>query len=318
MKVLLVFASLVGTTLLPAPVAAGGLRVVTVAVRNLDKSLDLYEKQLGMKRVEDAKEGSAGPSLLIPPGHKHKVVTLRQEGSGLADLRLVEISGRNDSIREGVSPWDWAIFDVGFATSQLEKMRAGLLQAGYVCKAIAKFVSPNPGTAVEKTLCRGPQDEAVVLAQGENAGDVRGVTDAAISTKDATLLLPFYELGLGLKKVHDATYDNDAVRDSVGLPTGGKLRIVTLESPSDPKTRLQLMEFYGGGGWRLLGKSLAERARPPRFGIYLLTFETADLDSTLQRCVQLGGRLVVPPAGAPRSATVSSPDGVLLELVEKR
>lgn len=318
MKVLLLLFAFLGVTGVPASGAVSGLRTVTVAVRNMDKALELYERQLGMKRVEEARDETAGPSLLIPPGHKHKVVTLRQQGSGLADLRLVEISGRNDSIREGVSPWDWAIFDVGFTTGQLEKARTDLVQAGYVCKAIAKYVSPNPGVPVEKTLCRGAQDESFALAGRTEAGELRGVTDAAISTKDATQLLPFYEQGLGLKKVHDATYDNDAIRDSVGLPTGGKLRVVTLESPADPKTRLELLEFFDGGGWRLLGKSLGERARPPRFGIYLLTFEVSDLDATVQRCVQRGGRLVVPATGSPRAATITSPDGVLLELVEKR
>ena len=296
-----------------------GLRAVTVAVRSIDKSLDLYEKQLGMKRTVEAGEPPAGPSMLIPPGRKNRVVTLRQEGGGLADLRLVEIGGKSDPIREGVSPWDWAIFDMGFLTPDLDKVRTQLVSAGFICKAVAKYQSGNPGGTVQETICRGPQEEAFQLMQGEDSGEgLRGISDLAISTKDATLMLPFYEQGLGLKKVSDATYANDGIREVVGLPTGGKLRVVTLAAPSDSKTRVRLLEFYDGGGWRLLGKSLGDRARPPRHGIYLVTFEVANLDATLQRCQQQGGRLVVPASGSPRAATVSSPDGVLFELVERK
>jgi len=296
-----------------------GLRAVTVAVRSIDKSLDLYEKQLGMKRTVEVGEQPAGPSLLLPPGRKNRVMTLRQERAGLADLRLVEIGGKAEPIREGFSPWDWAIFDMGFLTADVDRTRNQLLSAGFICKAVAKYQSNNPGGTVQETICRGPQEEAFQLTQGEGPGDgLRGISDLAISTKDATLMLPFYEQGLGLKKISDAKYDNDGIREIVGLPTGGKLRVVTLAAPSDPKIRVRLLEFYDGGGWRLLGKSMGERARPPRHGIYLLTFEVANLDSTLQRCQQQGGRLVVPASGSPRSATVSSPDGVLIELVQGR
>ncbi len=296
-----------------------GLRAVTVAVRSMEKSLDLYERQLGMKRAAEAGEPAGGPSLLIPPGRKNRVVTLRQEGAGLADLRLLEIGGKAEPIREGVSPWDWAIFHMGFLTANVDRMRTQLEGAGFLCKAVAKYQSHNPGGTVQETICRGPQEEAFQLTQGENPGDgLRGISDLAISTKDATLMLPFYEQGLGLKKVSDATYANDGIREVVGLPTGGKLRVVTLAAPADPNTRVRLLEFYDGGGWRLLGKSLGDRARPPRHGIYLLTFEVSGLDATLQRCQQNGGRLVVPPSGSPRAATVSSPDGVLIELVERK
>lgn len=297
---------------------AGGLRAVTVAVRSIEKSLDLYERRLGMKRAE-IPEQPAGPSLLIPPGKKSRVVTLRGE-DGMADLRLVEIGGRTEPIREGVSPWDWAIFNMGFQAAEVEQVRNQLVGAGFICKAVAKYRSGNPGEAAQETLCRGPQEEAVRLMQSEEHadGDLRGVMDSAISTKDATLMLPFYEQGLGLKKISDATYDHDGIREIVGLPAGGTLRVVTLAAPAHSKTRLHLLEFFGSGGWRLLGKGLGDRARPPRHGIYLLTFEVADLETALARCQQHGGRLVTPPAGTPRAAVISSLDGILFELVERK
>ncbi|MBI3949858.1 MAG: VOC family protein [Acidobacteria bacterium] len=332
---LLIFGSTVSSSSIqsgdsgPRTSGISGLRAVVVGVQDMERSLRFYEKEIGMSPVSDQWTEFAGENpMLLSPRRRTRVVVLRHPSSGLADLRLVEIGGRPDPIRIRDRSWDFAIFDLGFAAEDAEKSRAEITAAGFFCKEVAQYHVPSDTRMViNECLCRGPDGEWAVVIQRPPPNSVRGLaglTHSGISVRDGHSVLRFYQEGLGLKLRSETWYDQDGVRHIVGLPSGGKLRIMTLQSEADPATRVLLFEFSDAAGKRLLDRDLSERARPPHHGIYLLSFEVGDLAGTLARCQQHGGRIVVEPRlyesspyGHARVATVRSPDGTLYELIEQ-
>lgn len=123
--------------------------------------------------------------------------------------------------------------------------------------------------------------------------------------------LRFYVEGIGLEVIFDVTLDLD-MKDFLGVSTE-KVRTLFLGDPSKPGvTRLELLDLYNGE----CGKEPAGDGLPHR-GLTLISFHVP-VEATLERLAGLG------LGGTPRkiaarkgfAATVTDPDGVMVELVD--
>ena len=123
--------------------------------------------------------------------------------------------------------------------------------------------------------------------------------------------LRFYTEGIGLQVIFDVTLPMD-MSAFLGVKTE-KVRTLFLGDPADPaKTRLELLDLYDG----------AAAAQPagdglPHRGLTLISFHVA-VDDTLARlaALGLGGTPRRIPARQGFAATVTDPDGVMVELVD--
>ncbi|HVW81593.1 MAG TPA: VOC family protein [Mycobacteriales bacterium] len=125
--------------------------------------------------------------------------------------------------------------------------------------------------------------------------------------------LRFYVDGIGLEVVFDVTLPMD-MEAFLGVKTE-KARTLFLAQPGNPgATRLELLDLYDG-------RARAEPAGDglPHRGLTLISFHVP-VDETLARLAALG------LGGTPRriraregfAATVTDPDGVMVELVDAR
>ncbi|HEX3900340.1 MAG TPA: VOC family protein [Mycobacteriales bacterium] len=123
--------------------------------------------------------------------------------------------------------------------------------------------------------------------------------------------LRFYVEGIGLEVVFDVELAMD-MESFLGAKTE-KVRTLFLAQPGNSgATRLELLDLYDG-------RAHAEPAGDglPRRGLTLISFHVA-VDETLARLAALG--LGGPPRRIPArkgfAATVTDPDGVMVELVD--
>jgi glyoxylase I family protein len=123
--------------------------------------------------------------------------------------------------------------------------------------------------------------------------------------------LRFYVDGIGLEIIFDVTLDMD-MKDFLGVSTE-KVRTLFLGDPAKPgTTRLELLDLNDGRGAREpAGDGLPHR------GLTLISFHVA-VDETLARLASLGlgGTPRRIPARGGFAATVTDPDGVMVELVD--
>jgi glyoxylase I family protein len=123
--------------------------------------------------------------------------------------------------------------------------------------------------------------------------------------------LRFYVEGIGLAVVFDVELPMD-MESFLGVKTE-KVRTLFLEQPGKPgATRLELLDLYDGrGAAEPIGDGLPHR------GLTLISFHVA-VDETLARLASLGlgGTPRRIPARKGFAATVTDPDGVMVELVD--
>jgi glyoxylase I family protein len=123
--------------------------------------------------------------------------------------------------------------------------------------------------------------------------------------------LRFYVEGIGLEVVFDVTLPMD-MKDFLGVSTE-KVRTLFLSQPGIPgATRLELLDLYDG---RALDDPPGDGL--PHRGLTLLSFHVS-VDETLARLagLGLGGTPRRIPARKGFAATVTDPDGVMVELVD--
>jgi glyoxylase I family protein len=123
--------------------------------------------------------------------------------------------------------------------------------------------------------------------------------------------LRFYVEGIGMEVVFDVELPMD-MESFLGVKTE-KVRTLFLAQPGVPgATRLELLDLYNGEAAREhVGSGL------PRRGLTLISFHVS-VDETLARlaALGLGGTPRRIPARKGFAATVTDPDGVMVELVD--
>jgi catechol 2,3-dioxygenase-like lactoylglutathione lyase family enzyme len=128
---------------------------------------------------------------------------------------------------------------------------------------------------------------------------------------DFDVSLRFYTEGIGLEVIFDVVLDMD-MDSFLGVKTE-KIRTLFLGQSSEPGiTRLELLDLYDGGA-----ASEPAGSGLPRRGLTLLSFNVP-VEATLARLADLGlgGTPRKIPARKGWAATVTDPDGVMVELVD--
>jgi catechol 2,3-dioxygenase-like lactoylglutathione lyase family enzyme len=305
-----------------------GIERIVVSVKDMNESLSFYRDWVGMQVVGDQNLDQIAIKQLwdLPEGTKARAVFLKNEEQPTL-LELIEFqpnSGR--AITEGAKPWDYGIYDIAFQVKDLDKTHKDLVAKGF------SFVSPpifySPGWVpfdVKETILIGPNEmpiahiEILSSPKPELKADYGKLVDSAQIAENMDDVIRFYRDILGLKLEGDYNLPQGLVDEVLTLPPGTDARIAFFNKEG---SNTPVVEFLT---YSLKGKSLAPVAKPPNIGIFMISFETADLSGlidklTSEKVAIISGpvEMELAPHGKIKSIIAEGPNGSMVEFYEKQ
>ncbi len=320
------------------------VRVVTIVTADLAASLGVYEGLLGMRRVDQwhASPGSADAAVLcrlwdLDERTGVDAVWLDMPGATAGGVRLVALSpSAGPRIVDGARPHDHGyVKNLDFFTDDVEGAYERFEAAGH--RFLAPPVTyPVPwGNGVTATEAHLPTADGVKIslarlqrtprtAFGTATRDV-GFTEVAAATQivaNYDRAVEFYADVFDCVPAAETLVDDPPFVAALRLPPGTRLRMSFIGPPQAVGGKVGLVAYEGPGvgDARSLAASAARGAR----GVLALTFETDDLQNHVSRARLHGATVVadrtsagLPFYGTATVATLRTPDGVLVEFVER-
>jgi len=261
----------------------------------------------------------------LPDGTAVRAVYLRNEEQSTA-IELLEVrphSGRY--IRDGARMYDYGLLDVAFRAKGLDRIYADLVSRG------VRFQSPPivytadwAKVTVSEVIMAGPDLMPVALIErlSEPKPFIRNrfgtMVDVAQYVHDMDACNPFYVDILGYTSVFDQELPAGLIDEVVGLPPGSRSRLNLMYQPETKTPAVELIHCSSPG------RSLAPVIGPASYGLFAMSFETADLRALLAAVRKAGFEVLGGPVettcllhGPITSATVRGPNGVLVELFSR-
>ncbi|MCU0758531.1 MAG: hypothetical protein MUF07_04920 [Steroidobacteraceae bacterium] len=314
------------------PLAANPLAFTyaVISVADLDQALALWQERFGMELV--ARRQGTDPGLAkawgLGAGDIIDQALLRTPGMEQGGVHLVRFRLPGPAVRENAAPTDLVPKSVDIAVRDLPARHAELLAAGYKFRSpIGKFVTEK--VTVHEVHLPGP--DAVNMVFLEQEGHPEPVSDkgygvmpqiVAISP-DNRLEKAFFEDVLGLKETSYNRFAGPEVEKTVGLPQGAGLDIRIFGDPAYDYGRIEIVQYE-----RAPGTDLYPRARPPARGLLSVTYFVPDVGAILaragapgaprMRAAPLDHGVVATIFGESRLATLTSPAGLRIDLLERR
>ncbi|MCP5327588.1 MAG: VOC family protein [Sinobacteraceae bacterium] len=314
------------------PLAANPLvfSYAVISVADLEQALALWQARFGMELV--ARREGTDPGLAqawgVGPGEIIDQALLRTPGMEQGGVHLVRFRVPGPAVRETAAPTDLVPKSVDIATRDLPARHAELVAAGYKFRSpIGKFVTDK--VVVHEVHLRGP--DAVNLVFLEQEGHPEPVSPqgygvmpqiVAISP-DNRLEKAFFEGVLGLKETSYNRFGGPEVEKTVGLPKGANLDIRIFGDPAYDYGRLEIVQYEG-----VDGADLYPRAVAPARGLLSVTYFVPDVaailarataaDAPRMRAAPVDHGVVASIFGQSRMATLTSPAGLRIDLIERR
>jgi catechol 2,3-dioxygenase-like lactoylglutathione lyase family enzyme len=272
-------------------------------VANLEKSIAFYRQALGLEL-----DAGPGPASFIIPGSEMKLVLIEFSGierktvrQRLYDPGVVRFSIQVrdlDAAFRRVKPHGITVLSSGGgpAFTQLPRNRTRAVMMQDPDGFIFEFVQPDPL----------PPSDVPLTSNIYNAR-------ASLVVDDLAKALPFYRGVFGFK-AREPGVVNDAVLALEGTP--GAVVRSSISNPPGATNFWVLWEFS-----KIDRKMLETRVQDP--GSPALSILVENLAGFLKSLTAAGGKVEsageapVPLSPASRGALVRSPDGLLIELVEK-
>jgi len=243
-------------------------------------------------------------------------------------IELVELQpAPSEGARDKAKTYDYGLFDITYIVSDAKKVEQTLKGQGYRFLTDPYRFPTWPG-GLESTMgfVYGPGGEAVGIVQMFNplpsedqqlAGDFWTMMDMAQIVESVDEAIVFYRDALGLAVVMDIREIHPGFFDSVlHLPKDTKPRIVQLNNPQSTGPVVETVEFS------VKGKVIA--ASPQKLGIFMLAFESSDLEGDLARIKNKGFKVTSGPVqletplhGRVNAANVEGPSEISVELFQK-
>jgi catechol 2,3-dioxygenase-like lactoylglutathione lyase family enzyme len=314
------------------PLAANPLAFTyaVISVADLDQALALWQERFGMELV--ARRQGTDPGLAqawgIGAADIIDQALLRTPGMEQGGVHLVRFRLPGPAVRENAAPTDLVPKSVDIAVRDLPARHAELQAAGYKFRSpIGKFVTEK--VTVHEVHLPGPDAVNMVFLEQEGHPEpvsARGygvMPQIVAISPDNKLEKAFFEGVMGLKETSYNRFAGPEVEKTVGLPKGAGLDIRIFGDPAYDYGRLEIVQYEGAPS-----TDLYPRARPPARGLLSVSYFVPDVGAILARAGAAGApRMRAAPVdhgvvatifGESRMATLTSPAGLRIDLVERR
>lgn len=313
------------------------LHTATICTNDLASSLRLYRDALGMRVAGPIALDSTGRATLarlwgLPTAEAWSLyVVNRPDVEGEVQIRLVVFETPGPAIRSTWNPAEPGPFTLGFPTTDLPALDVEMRKLGFASLApIERSEMKRPdGTTygLQEAIYRGPDKVHIVGVSRldgmpqlgpVNAAGHGGPAYSAQVVSGAEPLLRFYVDALGFEVRSDREWTSGP-KTALGMP-GATFRFLILYAPGATTGQLLVMDFRDTAA-----APSGVAPRPPARGLGMYSFPVRSLDATLAR-VRAGGYTIVsepvtcelPGIGKASAASVIAPNGVLVELFERR
>ncbi|MBU3671491.1 MAG: VOC family protein [Sinobacteraceae bacterium] len=316
----------------PNPANPKAYAYVTLSVADMDQALGLWVQRFGMQIVVRRQGTDPGlarlwgvaadaiidQALLLTPG-------MQQGGVHLVRFRMP-----GAAVREGASTTDLVPKSVDIAVRDISARYAELESAGYRFRSpIGRF--ETDGVIVDEVHLPGPDGVNLVFLEQQGkpepvSPEGYGVAPQIVAiSPDNTREKLFFETVLGLDETSYHRFAGAAVEQTIGLPAGGALDVRIFGDRGYDYGRLEIVQYEG-----VKSADLYPRAKAPARGLLSVTFFVTDLAAVLERAAVLqrtAGAMRAAPVdhgvvssvfGTARMATLTSPAGLRIDLLERR
>ncbi len=303
------------------------LKVVTIGVSNLDRSISFYREAfrydvLGTGVLEggpqDTFNGTWSENRNLSANFA--VIGVPTIASGL--MRLVEFGSDAEQIWGGYErPGDHGLYAINYRVPDLAAAWPRIVDAGTLARSEPHFWKVSDALSVHDCMCFDPDgtllDVFEIVATGPTihkdltlpASEVQNVV---VHSANADVCRDFY-CGTGFTVNQDKTLEG--LEEFLKLPKGTALRNLNLAmNRLTPNGRIEISEYVGIEGRRV-------NAAPSALGILSISFQCDDFEAGCARFASLGAGPVgdpyatlLPPFGKVRARLFEGPDGERLEL----
>ncbi|MFZ9303899.1 MAG: hypothetical protein EB021_02920 [Gammaproteobacteria bacterium] len=317
----------------PVNYTAKAFAYVVISVADMDQALGLWVSRFGMQIVVRRQGSDPGLAKLWGLGEgdiidQALLVTPGREQGG---VHLVRFRMPGAPVREGAAPTDLVPKSVDVAVHDIRARYAELEAAGYQFRSkIGRF--ETDGIVVHEVHMNGPESVNLVFLEQEGKPEHvsslgYGVAPQVIATTPDNLgEKAFFEKVLGLDETSYHRFSGPEVERTIGLPPGGGLDVRIFGDAAYDYGRLEIVQYEG-----VQSKDLYPRALPPARGLLSVTFFVPSIDTALARAAALlqeRGAAAMRSAprdhgitdtlfGRARMATLTSPAGLVVQLVER-
>ncbi len=321
----------------------GPIRSITVGVRSLDASLELFRDVIGLRVDSDAE---LTPELLeawgVPASVTARAIELSCEGHRAGRLRLVAYDPeatevvRADAVDPGERESRDAATDVGpkaidlYTSKPIDQAAAELERAGYPARS-RPIRYEIGGVKTEELLFTGPDGLPILVMRGDHGAEFqrpRGtptgyseIPTVSVVCADLDESRRFYGNTLGLSLALDAEVDpslQELVCELTGVPPGTRTHMLLFKDAAEPSGKYLLLHYFSASRARV-----RSRMRPGRLGTSLYTHLVDDLDAIHGRLAAGGAQIVTEPRpmaagghGQARLLLAVGPNEEMFELVE--
>ena len=305
------------------------IKLVTVAVQDLDRAIAFYADALGFEEISRTRvdHEALAAAWRIPAGvsGRFAIMGIKSIESGM--LRLVEWTPAGEHIWAPPSrPIDLGAHSVNFRVKDIAAAWNQLGQCGAREKSKPTYWETEQNIATRTAHCHDPEGTTVDVCQvtgeiqralgpfarGHDASEVQSVV---IHCADARRSEAFYR-ALGFEPLYDRVIEH--LWTFLGLPTGTKVHNIHLIMPGErPNGRVELVQYVG-----VKGRSLKARSAPPSRGPSMISMRVGDLDLACTTLKNLGAKPIgrcrynAPPFGLVSAATFFGPSDEVIEILQ--
>jgi catechol 2,3-dioxygenase-like lactoylglutathione lyase family enzyme len=306
------------------------VRVATLGVSNLDRSIDFYRDALGW-RLQDA--GDIDPALAallrFAPHQRGRWAMMAADDSGRGRVRLLALEPPGERLWNENNRYSGSgYYALNFRCRDARASMARIEAAGGHVAHEPSFWEVSEQVAVWDSISDDPDGIRLDLFSYERGGELRGPLETdvsvlqtvAIATRDVARSRRFYE-GLGFRELFDRVLDFPELQQLLGADRPVKIHNVNLMKDGHiVPGRVEMFAYLGID--EVPETPLGPLAHPPRLGILAIGFESNALDADLATLASLGARSITramvqdwPGYGSAEVAVVAGPDGEAIEVV---
>jgi len=307
--------------------ATSGMDRMFISVSNLAEALTFYRDWIGMQIAAEGELEAAEIQGLygLPEGTRARAALLQND---LRDtkLELIEFQPHSGKlIREATNDWDYGIYCITFLVKDLDKIYRELTVKGFQWVSPPVQYQPNwvPYPVKEATLI-GPDNVHIDHFQRMTEEDWGTERDYIRFDHCAQYIaniddgIRFYRDIIGLDLMGQMDIPLGLIDDIIAVPQGTEEKVAFYNRKEANTLTMETLQIG------MPAKSLAPVARPPNMGLFMMSFQVDDVAAMMTTCRQQGVEVISGPValqaglqGKVRAVTVSSPNGIMIELFER-